>query len=236
MRLTISMMAVVTAVGLFACGQPAAGGGETGLGAGLCSASSPCPSGQFCFNGICAVGCQSSGDCASDQYCDTEFDRLCHNKVVQTCHTQPDVCLASQVCVGGLCSTPAPATQCDPEQVVTGSDGCEKNAVCFAADDEQSAPKCQSFPACAEDKTCPAGLMGAVCNDGLIPNKGHICLTGLCKAADNCPANWRCVKMTANAPVGFCSDGGMGSPCSSAGECTSGNCMQAMPGTPGVCM
>lgn len=219
------------------CGavQPGASGGGGGGGSeSPCSASKACPSGQFCFNGICAVGCQSNQDCASDQYCATDSDRLCHNKTVTTCPEVP--CASGQQCVSGLCSTPPPPTQCDPEQVGNGMDGCEKNAICLdPATTEAKDPKCYSFPACGEGDTCPTGTQGAVCNVGLIPNKGKICLTGLCTQATHCPKDWACFKYPSNAPVGFCSNKGPFAPCTTAADCTSGNCMTAAPGFPGFC-
>ncbi len=226
-------------------GDKDGGGGGTGTGGGsgvgggdlssllLCSNSKPCPAGQFCFNGACVPGCQSNGDCATDQYCQTEGDRLCHNKTVTTC---PQVaCASTQICEGGFCSTPPPPTQCDPQQVLNGNDGCDNTSVCIDSQSTSTAdPKCYSFPACGADKTCPTGLRGAVCNDGLIPNKGLICLTGLCKDASNCPSQWNCVKFGAGV-AGQCSNGVLGSPCSKPSECTSGNCQSFGPGTPGFC-
>lgn len=223
-------------------GSAGTGGGTSGTGGSpmnfaLCSSASPCPAGQFCFNGICAVGCQSNGDCAGDQYCQTDGDRLCHNKVVTTC---PEVaCTTSQVCVSGFCSTPPPPTQCDPNQVLTGNDLCDKNSICFEPMQSGGSqmPKCQSFPACNADKSCPIGTIGAVCNDGLIPNKNFICLTGLCKSAANCPTDWICYKPNANAVVGACSSKGFGSPCNGPSDCNAPtSCQGGGMGFPGFCL
>jgi hypothetical protein len=96
-------------------------------------------------------------------------------------------------------------------------------------------PKCYSFPACAQDKTCPTGLQGAVCNDGLIPNKGRICLTGLCRTVANCPASWICFKNTPTDVLGGCSSKGFGSPCKTGADCLSNNCSVFAPGFPGIC-
>lgn len=194
-----------------------------------CSAANACPDGQFCFNGLCALGCQSDGDCADNQYCGTEDDKLCHNKEVSTC---PDVaCAEGQMCVDGFCSTPPSDEVCMEGAPV---DGCEANALCFEAD--ESGAKCYTFPYCAQDGTCPVGTQGAVCNDGIIPEKDKICLVGLCTAAEHCPAEWFCVEFEANSVLGYCSNGGVGSVCSSAAECLSGNCQMAFPGLPGVCL
>lgn len=220
-------------------GTTGGGGGNTGGGSGLepfiCSASKPCPSGQFCFNGLCALGCQTNANCAADQYCDTEFDHLCHNKTVPTCAVSTE-CASSQVCISGFCSTPPPVTQCDPNQVASGNDGCDQNSLCVDPSETQAAdPKCYTFPACAQDKTCPVGLQGAVCNDGLIPNKARVCLTGLCRSAANCPSSWTCVKFNSADVLGVCSNRGFGSPCTGPGECQSGNCVMGLPGLPGIC-
>lgn len=196
---------------------------------GLCSSSKPCPSGQFCFNGICAVGCNSNQDCAADQYCSTDWDRLCHNKVVATCPAT--ACASLQECIGGLCSTPGTPSQsssaCDPDQAYTGNDGCDKYSVCFDADDDQGAPKCYTFSACAQDGTCPTGTEGAVCNEGIIPAKERICLAGLCKTGANCPGSWSCVRFAQNDVVGVCSNGANLTPCNLASHCTSNACVKS---------
>lgn len=214
-------------------------GGNIGTGGGdlsalLCSGSNPCPSGQFCFNGLCAIGCQTNANCAADQYCQTDGDGLCHNKVVTTC---PEVaCASSQVCTMGFCSTPPQPTQCDPSQVVNGNDNCDSKSICIdPANTQAQDPKCYTFPACAEDKTCPVGTYGALCNDGLIPNKGLICITGVCKENKHCPKNWNCVRGNPNDVAGYCSNGALGAPCSMPSHCTSGNCQVLLPGAPGFC-
>lgn len=253
MKVAMRVVLVVLAAGFLGCdvkvdvgdggtggGTGGGGGGSGGGGGGSaqligCSTASPCPSGQFCFNGLCALGCTSNGDCAADQYCDTEFDHLCHNKTVQTCSGGSD-CFTTQECVSGFCSTPPPATQCDPDQVASGNDGCDSKSVCLDSQDTSAQdPKCHSFPPCAQDKTCPTGTQGAVCNDGLLPNKALICLVGLCRTTSNCPANWACWKFTATDVLGVCSNKGLGAPCTTGADCLSGNCTVAFPGFPGVC-
>lgn len=214
-------------------GDGGGGGGGGGGSGGLCSATNKCPAGQFCYNGICAYGCNSNGDCAADQYCDTgQFgSRLCHNKTVTTCPETP--CASSQICVKGACSTPPPPTQCDPDRVVDGQDGCDKQSICLDADGNDQ-PKCYSFSACPQDSNCPIGTVGSVCNDGIIPNKSRICLTGLCRSVSNCPSSWKCVKTTTNAVVGICSSGGPYAPCAASSDCQSGNCF-TQPGFIGFC-
>lgn len=192
-----------------------------------CNGANPCPNGQFCFNGVCALGCNSDGDCASDQYCATDEDRLCHNKEVSTC---PDVpCAEGQVCVNGYCSTPPPATECMP---FAPDDGCDKNAICLEV--EEGMPKCYTFPYCPADGDCPVGLQGAVCNEDLIPNKDKICLVGACLDNSHCPAEYRCVKIDGD-PLGYCSSGGVGELCNGPGDCKSNVCNAPFPGIPGSC-
>jgi hypothetical protein len=199
-----------------------------------CSSSKPCPDGQFCFNGLCALGCNSDADCAENQYCDTSFDFLCHNNEVPTCNDDDD-CAEGQICSGGLCSTPPEDTSCNPDGVFLGDDGCASNALCLSDDQgAQEVNACYTFPACAADDTCPTGTMGAVCNVDLIPNKDRICLVGLCEGAGDCPSDWACVKPE-NHVLGMCSPGGAGTACLDDSHCASGTCIQPIPGQFGYC-
>jgi hypothetical protein len=195
---------------------------------GPCGAGNECPDGQFCWNGICALGCNSDGDCADDQYCATDTDRLCHNKEVTTC---PDVpCADTQVCVNGFCSTPPPPTECMPALV---NDGCESNAVCLQVSEEKA--ECYTFPYCSQDGTCPTGTEGAVCNNDLLTDKDKICLIGLCTDASHCPAEWNCIKFEPNGVVGACSSGGPFDPCNANEDCASNQCDFPFPGESGWC-
>lgn len=183
-----------------------------------CTADNPCPDGQFCFNGLCAVGCQSDGDCADNQYCDTD-SLLCQNQQVPTCTGDGD-CASSQICVNSYCTTPPVDVSCDPDNYL--EDGCDSNAICLEDVDGTSA--CYTMPACNADGSCPVGLEGAVCNDGYLSVKDRICLIGLCEDTANCPADYGCVRLLANSPLGLCSNGGIGAPCADAADCTSGMC------------
>jgi hypothetical protein len=105
------------------------------------------------------------------------------------------------------------------------NDGCEANSVCLNdPNDDQAPPKCYSFPACAQDGTCPTGTEGALCNDGYMAGKAKICLPDLCKDVGNCPTNWACIKANANDVIGECSNGAFGSPCASNTDCVSHAC------------
>lgn len=191
-----------------------------------------CPDGQFCYNGLCAVGCNSDKDCAENQYCATDTDRLCHNKEVQECSSDSD-CSGEQVCNKGLCAAqPEQSEECEPK--ANGKDGCGEYAVCI---EEEGGNSCYTLPKCSEDGTCPTGQAGAVCNDGYLRNKADICLLGLCEDASNCPEDWTCERFNEDDVLGYCSNraGETGSPCEKDSDCDSGNCQGSdMPG-PGVC-
>ncbi len=192
-----------------------------------CSSENSCPDGQFCFNGLCALGCQSDGDCADNQYCNTDI-LLCQNTEVPTCSGDSE-CASSQICVDGYCTTPPEDTQCNLDDYL--NDGCESNAVCLEqADTEQGS--CYTMPACAEDGTCPVGVEGAVCNNGLLSTKDEICLINLCEDMSHCPADWNCVRLIQNSPLGNCSSGQLGAPCATGDDCVSGTC-NVLPGLSG---
>ncbi|RMH00344.1 MAG: hypothetical protein D6705_00575 [Deltaproteobacteria bacterium] len=210
-------------------GSATAGGGGSEL---PCSDADPCPSGQFCWNGLCALGCTSNDDCAEDQYCDTMYTHLCHNREVPECEIDED-CAAGQVCVSGFCSTPPPETACDPNGVLVGDDGCSSQALCIEDVDTEAA-KCYTFPACRPDDTCPVGTQGAVCNVDLVPNKDRICLVGMCTGEAHCPAEWSCA-VPEGGVLGLCTPGTPGSPCTQNDHCGSGVCQLPLPGSVGFC-
>jgi len=136
--------------------------------------------------------------------------------------------------VNGFCSAGATDESCMP--MPNGEDGCAKNELCISDPDDPEAAKCYAFPACAADDTCPKGSEGAVCNTGIIPSKGHICLIGACTdAAKHCPEGDKCVKFTGEE-LGSCSAGALGDLCNAPADCVSGNCFIAFPGEPGFCM
>lgn len=195
----------------------------------ICDAEAPCPDGQFCFNGLCALGCTNDDNCADNQFCDTDL-LLCQNTAVATC-VDEDECLGEQICISGLCSTPPEQTGCNP---TSPEDGCASDAVCLFDDVDSESTSCYTMPACAEDDSCPTGIGGAVCNLGYLPNKDKVCLLGLCEDTSHCPTDWSCVRPSGNSVLGLCSDGSLGSVCTSPDECTSGVC-NAIPGAPGFC-
>lgn len=203
----------------------------------LCSKQNPCPVGQFCINGACAIGCLSNGDCAADQYCDTEWSSACQNKSIPACPETP--CASNQRCINSMCSTvPDEPQSCTP--ALGASDGCDEASICFdlAAVDYAHDYQCVAFPPCPEDGVCPVGVQGSACNDGYLPTKGRICLTGLCAGADNCPAGAACIKQGAS-PLGMCSDGTLGTSCLTDQDCDAASglgCAVAMAGTMGTCL
>lgn len=241
-RLSFLLCASLSISALVACDATIAGDGdEAGTSGGdsngdgndggnwePCSDANPCPDGQFCFNGLCAVGCTSDGDCADNQYCDTD-SLLCQNNEVPTCQSDDD-CASSQICVNGYCSTPPDDTSCNFED--PNNDGCPSNAVCLEDLDNEGVGVCYSMPACSADGTCPVGLYGAVCNDDYLPSKDKICLLGVCESGSDCPSDWNCVRLIQNSVLGNCSSGGFGEPCASNEDCNSGMCVP-LPGLSG---
>jgi hypothetical protein len=67
------------------------------------------------------------------------------------------------------------------------------------------------------------GSAGAICNDGIVPNKARICLTGYCQTGAHCPAAWHCVRYASNDPVGACANGANLMPCNGAADCAAAN-------------
>ncbi|MBI5545938.1 MAG: hypothetical protein HY901_18770 [Deltaproteobacteria bacterium] len=223
-----------------------------------CGEPNKCPSGQFCWNGLCVVGCNTNQECAADQFCDT-FWKQCANKTVSTCPEVP--CAASQTCVNSVCTAKdQPKQTCDPDSF---ADGCANDAFCLR-ESEAADPSCFTMQRCGADGSCPVGLEGAVCNESYVSGKGRICLPGGCRTAAHCPNSWACVRFDANQVLGFCSSGGLhalcaekedcqgsfscpvdpvsqmgtcsngafGSQCSSKADCQPGlDCFGAMPGT-----
>ncbi len=242
-KLVLALGLFFTSSTLAACDATIAGDGDDDVGEddskgdsgddgqwSPCSDADPCPDSQFCFNGLCALGCTNNGDCADDQYCDTD-SMLCQNQEVPTCDSADD-CLGDQICVNDYCTTPPTDTSCDYTNVV--EDGCASDAVCFPDADSESGA-CYTMPACAEDGSCPTGTTGAVCNDDYLPAKDKICLLGACESVSDCPSDWNCVRLMENAVLGSCGDGGFGSPCAGPEDCISGTCTP-LPGlTGGIC-
>jgi hypothetical protein len=190
---------------------------EGGSSFAPCSDAAPCPDGESCFNGTCVLGCTSNAECGESQFCDDD-SQSCQSEQVATCGNDDD-CVAGQICVGQLCSTPPTDTQCEPFALTM--DGCPSNALCLAQDDSQA---CYTMPACSADDTCPVGLQGAVCNVDYVPDKDRICMVSVCAGVEHCPADWSCIKWAANDPLGVCGNGTFGSPCTSDLDCLSGAC------------
>ena len=236
-RFGLSPIAIVLILSAFGCdadlgtlngdtegSSNAEGGSAEDGGFEPCSNDTPCPDGQFCWNGLCALGCTNNGDCADDQYCDTT-SMLCHNSEVPSCGSIDD-CAGDQICVDGLCTT-VDDTSCE----FGGSpDGCESNAVCL---EDGADTVCYTMPACSEDGTCPTGLVGAVCNDGYLPDKDRVCLLGACQSDTHCPDLWSCIA-PGGAVLGTCSSGALGMPCIDGDDCNSGQCTNPL-GTVGLC-
>lgn len=242
MKHMVRLMALMVLMvgGLIACGggnevnNPNNPGGSGGSDINsLCGAR--CPDGQFCFNGLCVVGCNSDGDCASNQYCNTD-EKQCANKTVPSC--PETACGENQECVNGLCSAKSstpPAKKDDAgacQLSADGSDGCKKYELCI--EPEENKRQCRAFPPCGQGDTCPVGLRGAVCNKGYIPGKSKICLVGLCKDKSNCPTDFNCIRLSGTA-LGICSDGSFGQLCEEDAQCQKDLSCLKVPGAPGTC-
>jgi hypothetical protein len=193
-----------------------------------CIGGSLCPDGRSCANGVCLVECSDDPQCRSDEYC---VDGLCQPKVVPTCNFDSD-CAATQECSNRVCTAPGTGV-CDPADTL--QDGCPAHALCIEdLDSDEGVGACYSMPACAEDGSCPVGVVGSVCNLDYLPNKARICMIGICENGSHCPAQWSCIRYGAEV-LGACSDGSFGSPCVLDGDCLSGNCFP-LPGLDGgVC-
>ncbi len=230
-------------------GSSSGGTGSSGGGNPVTNPTCPagCPSGEFCFDGLCAVGCMSDSNCASNQYCDTEWTHLCQDKTVASCSANSD-CQSGQLCVEGLCSatlTQQPPQPCNPNaNLASGqSDGCDSTSVCLQQKDSSGnpvgAPYCQSFPACGapgSNPECPVGQYGSLCNDGYLPAKGRFCMPGTCKTAVDCPSSWGCVMYPSGPGLGACSNGSFGSVCDSTHPCESGLTCYTEMGSFGQCI
>lgn len=153
--------------------------------------------------------------------------------MVATCSSDGD-CGQGQICLGQFCSTPSVDSDCSPGALTM--DGCPSNAICLAdPDPEVDAQACYTMPPCAAAHTCPVGIQGALCNVDYLFDKDEICLIGVCDTIANCPADWSCVRQADNDPLGLCSGGSLGEPCSQPEHCLSGVCFTPIPGLFGFC-
>ncbi len=202
-----------------------------------CSDTEPCPEGERCFNGLCALECSQGedGSCPPYQHC-RESLGLCVYDNAFVCENDGD-CAESQVCVLGFCST-APTTSCDVFSPY--DDGCLEFERCLDPDGD-GVGACYSLQACEFSDTCPVGHAGALCNvdpvttDPRLPNKDAVCLLGMCETDANCPANWTCVRLGGDAAPGLCSDGSPDSACKDGSQCASGTCVPSQGLEGGFC-
>jgi hypothetical protein len=195
-----------SAVGGAADGHGGAGGGGANAPAAIipCSALDACPPGMGCVLGVCEKGCNADEDCNAGQVCVLDGQQLCHGKAVSNCPETP--CLSTQACINGLCGLRM-SEFCGPSPF-TPSDGCDADSVCLldavVDGDVVMGAKCYSFALCPESGECPVGDFGAVCNDGIFPEKNRICLGGICTSSENCPENRTCVPAFEGSLHGTC--------------------------------
>jgi hypothetical protein len=180
---------------------------------------------------LATAGCDATIGSDDEVGGDTGDDTGTSDDGVPLCSNDDD-CGEGQVCIEQFCSTPV-VTDCLPGALTM--DGCSSNAICLDLDPESEGQACYTMPPCAADHTCPIGVYGALCNTDYIPDKDEICLIGVCDTVANCPADWFCVREQENDPIGFCSGGGLGEPCTNASHCLSGMCFIPIPGLPGFC-
>ncbi|MFO0639066.1 MAG: hypothetical protein U0183_07630 [Polyangiaceae bacterium] len=140
-------------------------------------------------------------------------------------------------------SDTGPGGACSVDALFLGAeDGCTRTALCqrsFFLPDGGTCfgPSCpgrcfEALP-CPADGVCPVGAVGALCNDGLFPQKARVCVAGACRTGAECPATHQCVGVGAVMSAGFCSSGTVGQPCTRGPECKSGTC--TLFGPLGVC-
>lgn len=132
---------------------------------------------------------------------------------------------------------------CDVDSLYRGAeDGCTKTALCqreVLLDDggyctgANCPAHCYEAVPCNPDGTCATGVNGALCNDGLFPQKARVCVPSFCRSVANCPASFRCVGVGAVMAAGFCSSGAPGQPCTQPSECASASCL--LFGPIGIC-
>jgi hypothetical protein len=201
-----------------------------------CTPSEPCPSGESCFNGVCASRCGVEGECDAGYFCDLDDTGLCQPAAVSSC--PETACAETQFCASGICGTQS-ASAClhnpfDPR------DGCGEDAVCMGSLFVDGMPidveACYTFPPCPPDYACPVGEWGSVCSFGVVEDKLPMCVPGMCIGDENCPSSFRCVKPETGQVHGFCSDGRSGGSCLVGSDCQGGICEAPAPGYLGKCL
>ena len=149
----------------------------------------------------------------------------------------PSSVAASSTTGGGGGSGP-----CSTSALFQGApDGCASNALCFEVPlpdggvcTQQPCPgKCSEALPCPANGFCDPGTHGALCNDGLLPQKDKVCIVSVCLTEANCPPSFLCVGVNAVIAAGLCSSGAPGQPCTKNEECWSSSC--ALFGPIGYC-
>ncbi|MCC6213656.1 MAG: hypothetical protein IT376_02220 [Polyangiaceae bacterium] len=239
-------------------GQDAQNEARTCNGAGTCvdNGSTPCPSGFACVGVACVTTCANDGECATTHYCDTGTGQCVLDDPPGTPCSAPDHC-ATGYCVDGVCCATACDTACNscnagltggtngacapiladtdplgdcPEDVVSS---CQRDGLCDGAG--QCRPYYPSGTVCGATTCSSDVLSGATCNGsgscglGSSPCHPYRCASGSschssCTSDLQCQASAWC-RITDNT----CQpDLPNGQTCTSAAQCTSGNCVDGV--------
>ena len=176
-----------------------------------CDASTPCPQGQYCADGTCAVQKFNGEPCSSDEEC------------------------SGGVCNGaGLCSSPAAA--CSSDEDCDDGNSCTVNAcgddgVCAPVVALEDGTSCGTATFCSNAQ-CVECLEDANCQDG---NECTVntCTNGFCEAV-NAVAGQLC-----NGNAGTCDGAGAcageTTACESDADCDDGNACTTTSCTDGIC-
>lgn len=164
-----------------------------------CGATLPCPGGVICFDGLCAPHCDRDDQCLADEYCDAGLfgEYLCHPREPSTCESG---CAFTQECRFGACTTPPGPEPCAPDE---GDDRCGRFAQCTILELGHRY-RCFTGAPCPVSGLCLPGQVGAVCNDGYLPDKARICLSGRCRDGTHCPSGWLCEHLRTGGVLGIC--------------------------------
>ena len=179
-----------------------------------------CEATETCVQGECRPSCVSAS-CPQGTYCDLGDTNACL-PLPNGCPGAP--CPQGTICQeDGVCAIPPLFEPCAPNQTWKGVDGCPPNSLCERSVVVGQEPSCSAQAPCPASGVCEVGILGSVCNDGLLPNKARVCLSSCCLDETNCPEGWHCVNVL-GIDLGVCSSGAPLMPCTEPAHCQSGVC------------